>query len=339
MNSPLPTTPPPVTGPPATALSRFLNHWSAAITIPALIGVALTALSVVFFEEYGWGLFILLPVIVGFISALFTGYRRKASITSAFPIALASMLFLGLLIVLFAMDGLICLVLALPLSAIQVLIGAAAGISVSAFLNAKASASTALLLCAAFPFLVGFEHATEAPAPIREVQTSVLIDAPIEDVWEAVVAFPKITDEPDGLFKYGIAYPIEARIDGIGEGAIRYCVFSTGSFVEPITTWDEPNHLAFDVIENPPPMKEWSIYDDLDTPHLHGFMVSKRGQFKLIQEGRQVRLEGTTWYSHSLAPEFYWGAVSDEIIHRIHLRVLNHIKEHTEANTAGSVAD
>jgi hypothetical protein len=100
--------------------------------------------------------------------------------------------------------------------------------------------------------------------------------------------------------------------------------------VEPITVWNKPKHLAFDVTENPPPMKELSLYEDMHAPHLHGHMVSKKGQFRLIERGNKVLLEGTTWYSHSISPEFYWGFVSDAIIHKIHLRVLNHIKRHSE---------
>ena len=58
-----------------------------------------------------------------------------------------------------------------------------------------------------------------------------------------------------------MACPISAEIEGKGVGAVRHCIFTTGAFVEPITVWDEPNTLAFDVTEQPPPMKELSPYD------------------------------------------------------------------------------
>jgi len=145
-----------------------------------------------------------------------------------------------------------------------------------------------------------------------------------------VIAFPKIAPPENWLFKTGVAYPIEAEIKGTGEGAIRYCRFSTGDFVEPITKWNNPHLLAFDVIKNPMPIKEFSIYSDLHTNHSHGHMTSKKGQFELIQKGDLVLLRGTTWYRHSILPEFYWGAISDFIIHKVHIRVLNHIKQHSE---------
>jgi hypothetical protein len=165
---------------------------------------------------------------------------------------------------------------------------------------------------------------------MRVVTTSIVVDAPIADVWKQVVSFSKIEAPPDGIFRLGIAYPIEARIDGMGVGATRYCIFSTGSFVEPITVWDAPHRLAFDVAQNPPPMKELTFYDALQAPHLHSTMISHRGELRLEESGGRVTLSGTTWYTHALFPQFYWGPLSDAIIHRIHQRVLAHIKRQAE---------
>lgn len=311
-------------------MQRILNHKATAILLPAIIGLGGAGISVSVFEQYGWSLFLGLPILVSFLAAFMWCYRRPKTFGSAYGVACLSLLTLGGLILVFALDGLICLLMALPLALVLALIGSAIGRIVATAVSGTAGTSTATLLALSFPFLVGFESATAPEPHVREVTTSVLIDAPIDDVWREVIAFSEITDPPQGIFRLGIAYPIEARIEGSGVGAIRYCTFSTGSFVEPITVWDRPHHLAFDVTENPPPMNELSIYKDMHAPHLHGHMVSKKGEFRLSKRGDKVLLEGTTWYTHSISPEFYWGIVSDEIIHRIHLRVLNHIKSHTE---------
>lgn len=311
-------------------MQRFLNHGVSAVFLPALIGLGGAALSVRTFEQYGWSLFLGLPIVVSFLSAFFWCYRRRVSLPSAYGVSCLSILALGGLILIFALDGLICLLMALPLALGLAWIGAALGRFAGSAAGRAAGSSVAALLTLAFPLLVGFEHATAPEPRIREVSTSVLIDARIEDVWNTVIAFPEITDPPGGIFRLGIAYPIEARIEGNGVGAVRYCTFSTGSFVEPITAWECPRRLCFDVTENPPPMKEISIHGDLHAPHLHGHLVSKKGRFQLSEEDGKVRLEGTTWYSNRISPEFYWGLVSDDIIHRIHLRVLNHIKSHSE---------
>ncbi|MEB0248939.1 hypothetical protein QN344_02270, partial [Mucilaginibacter sp. 5B2] len=106
--------------------------------------------------------------------------------------------------------------------------------------------------------------------------------------------------------------------------------FSTGSFVEPITVWQQPHLLKFDVVEQPETMKEISLYD-LHPNHLHGYFVSKNGQFNItkLKDGSTL-LEGTTWYSNRIKPVIYWNIWCDFIIHKIHERVLAHIKAEAE---------
>jgi hypothetical protein len=308
----------------------FLNHRATATFLPAILGLGGAWFSIEEYEQYGWSLFLGLPVLVAFLASFCWSFKRHPSFASAYGVALMSILTLGGLILIFALDGLICLLMALPLSSILALVGAGLGRWVGGELATGRASTTASLLCLLFPLLVGFEHTNPSEAVVREVTTAVWIDAPIGEVWKAVIAFPRIAETPRGVFQLGIAYPVEARIEGQGVGAIRYCTFSTGDFVEPIVEWEENARLTFDVTENPPPMKEITIYDDVHAPHLHGYMVSKRGQFRLSERDGRVLLEGTTWYCHTISPEFYWGMISDEIIHRIHKRVLNHIKRHTE---------
>jgi hypothetical protein len=179
------------------------------------------------------------------------------------------------------------------------------------------------------PFTFGFEVSTRSQPTLHRVVTTVEIDAPIEKVWKNVIEFPQIDAEPEGVLRLGFAYPINARIDGSGVGAVRYCNFNTGPFVEPITTWQEPNLLAFDVREQPVPMTETSPYNNLHTAHLE-YIRSQKGQFRLYEKDGKTVVEGTTWYTHDIAPDVYWNLFSDEIIHQIHLRVLNHIKEVSE---------
>jgi hypothetical protein len=109
-------------------------------------------------------------------------------------------------------------------------------------------------------------------------------------------------------------------------------VFTAGDFVEPITAWDEGQLLKFDVTSNPPAMREWSPYN-IHPPHVRDFLVSHGGQFRLIElPGGRTRLEGTTWYEHNLWPAAYWQVWSDAILHRIHRRVLEHVKRLAEAD-------
>jgi hypothetical protein len=114
-------------------------------------------------------------------------------------------------------------------------------------------------------------------------------------------------------------------------GAVRRCEFSTGPFVEPITVWDQPHRLAFDVTQQPPSMTEWSPYHDVHAPHLEGYMVSRGGEFRLVAlPGGRTRLEGTTHYTLALYPALYWRGYAEALLHGIHTRVLQHIKHLSE---------
>lgn len=305
------------------------SRWFATL-VPALLGFGLSALCVRVFEFYGWTLFLGLPVVVCFLSAFCTAFKRQVSFSSAYWISVLSLLCLGGFILIVALDGVICLLMALPLAMTLGTIGAVLGVWLGGACSGGVRTALPLLLVLLFPGLVAFERTTRPPEPLRTVTTGVVVHAPIQRVWQTVIAFPRIAEPPTGIFRLGIAYPIEARIEGSGVGAIRHCVFSTGSFVEPITHWEEPALLAFDVSSSPPPMRELSLYEHVEAPHLHGHMVSHRGQFRLIERDGQVVLEGTTWYTHTLSPQWYWGPISDYMIHQIHGRVLSHIKRTSE---------
>ena len=148
-----------------------------------------------------------------------------------------------------------------------------------------------------------------------------------------MVSFADITAPPQWFFRLGFSYPVRARIEGRGAGAVRYCEFTTGAFTEPITAWEAPRRLAFDVVDQPPPLREWSPYNNVYAPHLDGFFRTTKGEFRLTElPGGKTRLEGRTWYFVRMQPQMYWTAVADAIVHRIHDRVLRHIK--AEAETA-----
>jgi len=226
--------------------------------------------------------------------------------------------------------------MAAPLAAALASVGALAGHAVQASRWRKAAPQLYCVPLLAVPLMFGTDSLRPSAPPLLKVVTAIEVDAPVESVWHHVVEFAELPPPTEALFKLGIAYPIRAEIRGRGVGAVRHCVFSTGPFVEPIEVWDEPRLLKFSVTQNPEPMQEWTLYREVHPPHLNGFLVSRQGQFLLTAlPGGRTRLEGTTWYHHSMWPATYWQLWSDRIIHTIHLRVLNHVKSLAESGTTG----
>jgi hypothetical protein len=309
---------------------RLYNHFWFAVITPALLGYGMALFCIFFAQLYGAALFIALPIVVSFLAAFFYCYKNERAWSAAYQVTTLSMLVLGGFILVTNVDGLICLFMALPLALLMGLGGSYLGRLAGRAAGRPLFSKAPVALIIGFPCLVAFEEAAQQKAPLRAVTTSVSIKASPMEAWDTVVAFPPIHRRPDGIFRFGIAYPKEARIEGTGVGAVRYCTFSTGSFVEPITNWKPGELLAFDVTSSPPPMDEFSLYEHIDPPHLHGYLRSHRGQFRFIPGADGLTLEGTTWYSHEMWPQWYWAPVTDYIIHQIHHRVLDHIKTSVE---------
>jgi uncharacterized membrane protein YhaH (DUF805 family) len=313
--------------------SRFGNFIPRSRAGSAFLAVAMNALSAVVFtrfsvqtlNQYGWGLFVGLPFCIGLTSSLIYSYHHYRKWGECIAVALISISMAGVVLLVVAFEGIICLLMAAPVLGVLAMVGATLGYAVQFQREA-----TPKLYCVSNVLLVAIMmmQAISHPQPTMfSVKTSIEIDAPPQTVWNHVISFSELPSPQEWIFKTGIAYPIRAEIQGRGVGAVRHCVFSTGSFVEPITVWDEPHLLRFGVLKNPAPMQEWTIYEDIHPPHLDGFFLSQQGQFELksISADRTL-LEGTTWYYHNLWPESYWRFWSDVIIHNIHLRVLKHIK-------------
>lgn len=324
--------------PPVSGLRRWVpEHPTASLWLAALLpvpfGLALTYAAVYLFRDYGLGSFVALPFTQGLLAASLHGARRQRRMRQSVSAAVLCALLTMVATFTMAVEGLGCLIMLLPLAFPIAMLGGAVGNAFQAGAAPTAEEEWGRLylsLVVAVPAFMAAENAARPAAPVYAVTTSVEVDAPPAEVWRHVIAFGRIAPPAptDWLFRLGVAYPVEATIDGAGPGAVRHCVFSTGPFVEPITAWDEPRLLKFDVTSNLPAMHEWSMYDDVHPPHVDDFLVSHGGEFRLtpLDGGRRTRLEGTTWYEHNLWPAGYWRVWSDGIIHRIHGRVLGHVK-------------
>ncbi len=235
------------------------------------IGAISLALHVLLFKSYNAAVFLGTPFTMGAAAGYLYnrgGEKPRTAALGALTVVIASLATL-----LFALEGVACLAMALPLSIPLGMLGALVGQAIAKEKRESSPAAAALLLLA-LPLSAALE--LQRP-PLREVLTSVEIDAPPERVWPHVLGFADIDEPPQWFFRLGIAYPVRARLSGRGVGAVRRCEFSTGAFVEPITIWKEPElpggrtrlegrtfyTLAME------PQQYWSFFSDLLIHSIH----------------------------------------------------------------------
>ena len=324
----LPTSPSRGSDPTTRRYEGRLPSAMLSLAIGVGIDIGMVWVSVYGLREYGIALFLGTPFVVGAITAFVFNRRYAATTRETIQLVLLTLAAIAGVMFTFGVEGAICLLMASPLAIGIGILGALVGRTI-AVRDGRSPVHAALviaLLPPASPFFV-----PRRSPPLHEVRSSIDIDAPAEVVWSRVIAFPPLAEPSSFVVNLGIAYPRQAHIAGSGVGAVRYCEFSTGAFVEPIRVWDPGHRLTFDVTDEPPPLREWSPYVDIEPPHLDGYFRAKRGEFRLVRlTGNRTRLEGSTWYELEIEPVVYWSVVADAIVGRIHRRVLDHIKDVAE---------
>jgi len=325
-NAPSPeTTPEDIANPAADERTKSAL---SSILLGGLVALAMLGLSVYLLGSYGATLFFATPLMITATSAYWYNRGHSRSYASTFAVSLLSLALPICFMLLFALEGLICVVMAIPIALAVGAFGALVGRAIA--LNSSAPASHAAVAVFLLPLLAGVETAVVSP-PLYEVLTTIEIDAPPERVWPHVIGYSALPEPEQWFFRAGIAYPRQVYLQGSGVGATRYCAFSTGAYVEPITVWEPPYRLAFDVVEQPPAMRELSPYDHVHAPHLNQTPRNRRGEFRLLRlPGNRTRLEGRTWYEIEMYPQGYWTLWSDAFARSIHERVFRHLKQLSE---------
>ncbi|WP_108929717.1 hypothetical protein [Leptospira johnsonii] len=306
----------------------IVSIWSILIT--ASITLLFSLFSTDILKTYGASLFIGGPFIIGFTSVALYSRTEFVSFKQALLVSASSISLAGFLTFIVAMEGVICLIMAAPLAYFLGFLGG--GIAYLLQAKSKLISSVLPFLFLILPSIAYLEATLDKESDWYMVETSLKISASKEKVWKGLFEFSDIPEPKELIFNAGVSYPVRARVEGKGIGAIRYCEFNNGVFVEAITKWEENSSLAFDVVRQPDAMKELSPYKNIRPTHLSGYFASKKGSFQLVSLGKnETLLIGRTWFQNKFGPTTYWNVWIHWILHKIHYRVLDHIRNSVEA--------
>ena len=297
-----------------------------AVALTAVVGALATYLGVQSLGTYGWGVFVALPFCFGFLSVLIYGYHERRPLNSCLIVSLLSVGIVALALFAFAIEGLICIVMALPIALPLAILGGAVGFLAQRHHLMRQAPSIMLLMFAVPVGVMTSEKMKPSEAHLISVRSTIRIEAPAGHIWKNLIAFPDVVQPPETFFRLGVSFPIHASLHGERVGAIRECLFSTGTFVEKINLWEEGKSLGFTVVSGPESMQEFSPYD-IHPRHLHGYFVPESAEFRLIPNpDGSTQLEGVSRYRNSMWPAAYWRLWSDAVLHRVHMRVFEHVK-------------
>lgn len=315
------------------ALATRLGSALVGTAATAALAVVCTFLGANVLGEYGFALFLGVPFCLGLLATLVYGYSAPRELGECVTVSFTAVGVASLALVAVALEGVICVVMAAPLTLGLAGLGAVVGYRWQRHGEPRPQPPVIGAVMMLAPALLGIDSLDRPNPPLQPVSTEIVVAAPPAEVWEHVVAVDRLPPPSELVFKLGIAYPTHATISGRGVGAIRRCTFTTGDFVEPITVWRPGRRLEFAVTEQPAAMRELSPHGNVHAPHLDGFLQSERGRFDLIAlgDGRTL-LRGTTWYRNRMWPQRYWRVWSDALVHRIHSRVLTHVARLAEAD-------
>src|SRR5262249_12911060 len=152
-------------------------------------------------------------------------------------------------------------IMAFPIAMPLALLGGTVGFFAQRHQGISREAPSMMLMLLLVPLgVMTSESISPSETPRTSVRTTIRINASPERVWNHLIAFPDVTDPLLGIFRLGVTYPIHSNIRGEGVGAIRECLYSTGTFVERIDAWEERKRLAFTVVSGPEGMRELSPY-------------------------------------------------------------------------------
>lgn len=306
---------------------------SRAVAKGVIVGmalfVALAALGTLVFGTYGYGIFVALPFVIGAVAAYIANGVEDQGGKRTMKIALAAAGLGGLALIFTAIEGAICVIMAIPIGAPLAMLGGAIGRAVA--LDKRQRRGQTLSGVALLP-LVFVGEALLPPLMTFHVLERITIAAPADRVWPALIAHD-LREEPVSLpYRLGLAHPKGGWIEGEGVGAKRYGVFSTGTAIERVTAWQPGQRLTFVVEKDVPPMHELSPYAHVHAPHaVGGYFTTQQADFALrpLADG-QTEVVLTTSHTMRLDPVFYWLPLARQIVSWNDRRVLAHIKRRVE---------
>jgi hypothetical protein len=242
--------------------------------------------------EFGIVMFVVIPILTGFSIAVVTKppYLLSGVIVTTI-LSLTMLIFIGL-------EGFLCCVMAFPILAFGLTIGAAIGYFFRNQVLAKVKNQTRvnLLVLAVVPFLISGANEVEKPfrqEVRREVITSEWrLAVPAEQAWNLIKEVDHLDGDKTFLHYLGLPTPTKCTLDKEAVGALRTCYFEEGYIAENVTEWNPPHSMKLEISACTLPGIHWLNFVD--------------ASYDFIPQGDATIVVRRTTISSRLYPAWYW---------------------------------
>lgn len=293
------------------------NHFFPA----AIITFCFLALGIALLHNdqigYGVTLFILLPFTLGL---LYGGETvRKWSLGGL----LSALAIFILLLLRFRIEGIVCIVMALPI----VLGAMALGVLIKYLFFKKKDAKEenpptikATLIPLFLVITVGMvEHKlTENDHHVIEVHSEISLPYSPEQVYDAIKSVDTLDAEKPFLMKLDLPIPQKCILEAEEVGALRTCYFEGGLIVERVTELQRGKILRMDVIDYQLTGRDWLGFQEA----IYLFDSLENGGCKLTR---------ITTYTSQLYPRAYWKPLEAMGIEQAHEYVFRNLQKDLES--------
>ena len=200
------------------------------------------------------GFLFLVPLAIGALTVRFAPIELRRSLAYVIVGPWISIFIVAIGSAALYLEAAICIMMAVPLFMVFASVGGIWFHSKNTNIN-KPSQNTMLGIILLAPYIVTpLEMRIPDYNSYRSVESQVVINAPISEVWENIITIPRINPEEQDVSAFhlfGVPKLLEAPLSHQGVGGTRNVRFDNGlSFIETITSWDEFNNVSFSIGPN-----------------------------------------------------------------------------------------
>ncbi|PJZ58827.1 hypothetical protein [Leptospira barantonii] len=282
--------------------------------------------------NYGYVLFIAYPFSLGALGGFLISIFTKDAVRTfgyVFKVTFILTILSILVFFVYAKEGIICILMALPIVYVLLFIGTLFGSVIYQRVFSKYLLILTVLFFNVSAYLYDYG---DKESDLHEVRTWVEVDASKKEIWEKLVSPFEFGEANNFFLRNGVSYPISMKIVEYNKKRILYCDYTNGSASADIDSFVNQEKISFSFPEPQVTMKETSLYGEVEPKHIRGKIWAKSGEFQLMEiSGNRTKLIAVTKYVNNLGPKFYWELWENYLVDEMHLHVLNKVKEKLES--------